>query len=193
MNEKNKFRSVCIYCASSAKIDPVYTDAAEKLGIILGSRGLRVINGAGSTGLMRTVSDAVLQNGGAVTGVIPRFMLEHGWCHQGLTELIEVETMHERKQRMAALSDAAIALPGGYGTLEELLEIITWKQLGLYHHPVVILNTNHYYDPLLAMFRRAIDEQFAISNTSPQQAALWTVVETPEKVVEQILIDKGIV
>ena len=150
MEEKkiNNISSVCVYCASSTKIPPVYFDAAKELGRLLGERKLRVVNGAGNIGLMCAVSDAALAAGGTVTGVIPHFMVEQDWYHKGLTELIEVETMHERKQLMANLSDAVIALPGGCGTLEELLEIITWKQLGLYLNPIVILNINHYYDPL---------------------------------------------
>ncbi|OAV73746.1 LOG family protein yvdD [Bacteroidales bacterium Barb7] len=112
-----------------------------------------------------------------MTGVIPRFMVEKDWHHKQLTEMLVVETMHERKKRMADLSDAAIALPGGCGTLEELLEIITWKQLGLYLHPVVILNTNHYYDPLLEMLRRAEDEEFM----RVRYKGLWLVADTPEE------------
>jgi uncharacterized protein (TIGR00730 family) len=180
---KARIRSVCVYCASGTEIAPVYAEAAERLGTILGERGLCVINGAGSTGLMRVLSDAVLRAGGKVTGVIPRFMVESGWCHPGLTERIEVETMHERKQRMAALSDAVIALPGGCGTLEELMEIITWKQLGLYRHPVVILNTNHYYDPLLTMFQRAVNEHFM----HPRHALIWQVAQTPGEAVELMI------
>ena len=124
----NKINSVCVYCASSTKIDSVYFDAARELGTLLGQRQIRLINGAGNMGLMSAVSDAALRAGGEVTGVIPRFMVEQGWHHTGLTQLVEVESMHERKKTMADLSDAVIALPGGCGTLEELLEIITWKQ-----------------------------------------------------------------
>ena len=123
-----------------------------------------------------------LKAGGTIVRVIPHFMVENGWCHSGLTELIRVETMHERKQRMADMSDAVIALPGGCGTLEELMEIITWRQLGLYHHPVVILNTNHYYDPLLEMLNRAEDEQFM----RLQRRMLWQVAETPEETIRMI-------
>ncbi|MDR1455103.1 MAG: TIGR00730 family Rossman fold protein [Tannerella sp.] len=176
----NNIRSVCIYCASGAGVHPAYGEAAEETGRLLGKKGIRVINGAGSTGLMRRVSDAALREGGCVTGIIPRFMVRNGWCDEHLTEVIEVDTMHERKQRMAALSDAVIALPGGCGTLEELLEIITWKQLGLYRHPVVILNTNRYYDPLFALFRQAADERFLLST------ALWHESRTPEEAVEMI-------
>ena len=126
------------------------------------------------------VADAVLSNGGEVTGVIPHFMVEQNWQHTGLTELIEVTSMHERKQKMADLSDAVIALPGGCGTLEELLEVITWKQLGLYLNPVVILNVNGFYDPLLNMLGRAIDENFM----RRQHGDIWKVANTPEEAVE---------
>ncbi|MDR0700434.1 MAG: TIGR00730 family Rossman fold protein [Tannerella sp.] len=172
-------KTVCVYCSSSDKINNVYAKDAEALGAFLGQRGMKVINGAGGIGLMRVVSDAVLSAGGAVTGIIPHFMVRNGWCHQHLTEVIRTETMHERKKIMADLSDAAIALPGGYGTFEELLEIITWRQLGLYNHPVIILNTNHYYDPLLEMFRRAAGENFL----RKEDARIWHVAHTPEEVM----------
>ena len=120
----NKINSVCVYCASSTKIDSVYFDAARELGTLLGQRQIRLINGAGNMGLMSAVSDAALWAGGEVTGVIPRFMVEQGWHHTGLTQLVEVESMHQRKKTMADLSDAVIALPGGCGTLEELLDDI---------------------------------------------------------------------
>jgi uncharacterized protein (TIGR00730 family) len=180
--EKNKIASVCVYCASSTQIAPVYFEAAETLGRLLGEQRIQVINGAGNIGLMCTVSDATLAAGGTVTGVIPRFMVEQDWYHKGLTELIQVDTMHERKKRMADLSDAVIALPGGCGTLEELLEIITWKQLGLYLGPIVILNVNHFYEPLLEMLRKAIDESFM----RKRHADIWAVASTPEEAVELI-------
>lgn len=167
----NNIHSVCVYCASSTQINPVYFEAASELGCLLGERKLNVINGAGNIGLMCAVSDATLTAGGTVTGVIPRFMVEQNWYHPGLTELIEVDSMHERKQLMADLSDAVIALPGGCGTLEELLEIITWKQLGLYLNPIVILNINHYFDPLLEMMQKAVDEQFM----RPLHSGMWAV------------------
>ena len=160
-----KINSVCVYCASSTKINQVYFDAANRLGKILAEKGIRIINGAGNIGLMGEISDSALAAGGKVTGVIPHFMVEQGWNHTGLTELIEVPDMHVRKQTMARMSDAVIALPGGCGTMEELLEIITWKQLGLYLHPIVILNVNGFFNPLLEMLRRAVDENFMRSNT----------------------------
>ena len=178
----NKIASVCVYSASSTKIDPVYFDAAHELGTLLGRQRIRLVNGAGTMGLMSAVADAVLAAGGKVTGVIPRFMVEQGWHHTGLTELREVESMHERKKMMADLSDAVIALPGGCGTLEELLEVITWKQLGLYLNPVVILNTKGYFDPLLDMLHRAVDENFM----RQQHGAIWHVARTPQEAVELI-------
>ena len=173
----NQIHSVCVYSASSTKINPVYFKAAEELGSLLAEHHIRLINGAGSIGLMCAVADAVLKNGGEVTGVIPRFMVEQNWHHTGLTELIEVESMHERKQKMANLSDGIVALPGGCGTLEELLEIITWKQLGLYLNPIVILNVNGFFDPLLEMLGKAIDENFM----RQQHGDIWKVAQTPEE------------
>ena len=173
-------KTVCVYCASSTKIDPAYTEAARCLGTLLGSRGIRVVNGAGNMGLMGTVSDAALAAGGRVTGVIPRFMVEQRWHHTDLSELIVTEDMHERKRTMLRLADAVIALPGGCGTLEELLEAITWKQLGLCLNPIVILNLKGYYDPLLAMFDRAIGEHFM----GVRHAGLWQVARSPQEAVE---------
>lgn len=178
----NKINSVCVYCASSTQIDPVYFETARELGTLLAQAGIRLVNGAGNMGLMAAISDATLAAGGRVTGVIPRFMVEQGWHHTGLSELIEVETMHERKQKMAALSDAIIALPGGCGTLEELLEAITWKQLGLYLNPIVILNVKDYYNPLLEMFARATKEHFMGS----RHMGIWRVAYTAREAITQI-------
>lgn len=178
----NQINSVCVYSASSTKIDETYFEAARRLGHLLAERHIRLVNGAGSIGLMRSIADSVLENGGEVTGVIPKFMVEQGWHHTGLTSLVEVESMHERKQLMADLSDAVIALPGGCGTLEELLEIITWKQLGLYLNPIIVLNTNGFFDPLLAMLERAIDENFM----RRQHGDIWYVAHTPEEAIELI-------
>lgn len=178
----NKIASVCVYSASSTKIDPVYFDTAYELGTLLGQQHIRLINGAGNMGLMSAVSDAALAAGGEVTGVIPRFMVEQGWHHTGLTRLVEVESMHERKKMMADLSDAVIALPGGCGTLEELLEIITWKQLGLYLNPVVILNVKGYFDSLLAMLQRAVEENFMRT----QHGSIWHVAKTVREAVELV-------
>lgn len=176
----NDIKNVCVYSASSTKIAPVYFAAAEELGRLLASRSINLINGAGSIGLMGATSNAALKAGGTVTGVIPRFMVEQGWHHTGLTKLIETETMHERKQLMANLSDGVIALPGGCGTLEELLEIITWKQLGLYLNPIVILNIEGFFDPLLEMLQRAIDENFMRT----EHRTIWQVATSAEEAID---------
>ena len=180
----NQIKNVCVYSASSTKIAPVYFAVAEELGHLLASKGINLINGAGSIGLMAATSNAALASGGTVTGVIPQFMVEQGWHHTGLTQLIATETMHERKRLMADMSDGVIALPGGCGTLEELLEIITWKQLGLYLKPIVVLNVDGYFNPLLEMLHKAIDENFM----RPEHGNIWVVAETPEEAV-QLLYD----
>ena len=176
----NNIKNVCVYSASSTKIAPVYFAVAEELGRLLASKGINLINGAGSIGLMGTTSNAALAAGGTVTGVIPRFMVEQNWHHNGLTQLIETETMHERKQLMAEMSDGVIALPGGCGTMEELLEIITWKQLGLYLKPIIILNVQGFYDPLLEMLQRAIDGNFM----RPEHRAIWLVATSAQETID---------
>jgi hypothetical protein len=172
--------SVVVYGASSLHLDEVYYKDAEVLGSLLAERGIHLINGGGCMGLMNSVSNACLAGGGTVTGVIPEFMVKEGWQHTGLTELLVTKDMHSRKEKMAELSDAAIALPGGCGTFDELMEIITWKQLGIYPKPVVILNTKGYYDPLLQMLQRSVDEQFM----RPVHAGIWRVAATPQEAVE---------
>ncbi len=176
-------KTICVYCASSNRVDECYNSAAHKLGALLAREGISLVTGGGSIGLMRAVEDGTLDAGGKAIGVIPQFMVEQGWHHTGLTELRITEDMHTRKQTMAALSDAVIALPGGCGTMEELCEIITWKQLGLYLNPIVILNINGYYDALIAQLQRAIDEHFM----GEIHAHIWSVATTPEEALEQIL------
>ena len=173
-------KNVCVYSASSTQIAPAYFEAATQLGRLLAIKGINLINGAGSIGLMAATSNAALAHGGTVTGVIPRFMVEQGWHHTGLTRLIETDTMHERKQLMAEMSDGVIALPGGCGTLEELMEIITWKQLGLYLKPIIILNIDGFYNPLLEMLHRAIDEHFM----RPEHRGIWQVATSAREAVE---------
>lgn len=178
----NYINKVCVYSASSTQIDEAYFSAARTLGTLLAEKGISLINGAGKMGLMAAVTDAVMQHGGEAIGVIPRFMVEQGWHHTGMSQLLIVNDMHERKQTMAKLSDAVIALPGGCGTLEELLEVITWKQLGLYLNPIILLNTKGYFTPLLEMMQRAVDEHFM----RIQHAAIWRVAQTPEEAVEML-------
>lgn len=174
--------AVVVYSASSDAIDKVYVEAATRLGELLAKENITCINGGGNLGLMGAVIDSVLLHGGKVKGVIPKFMVDSGWCHQKLSEQIVTNTMHERKQKMAELSNAAIALPGGVGTLEELLEIITWKQLGLYKHPIIILNTNNYYSSLLEMFDNMIKQNFM----HERYHELWRVVSTPEEAIAEL-------
>jgi uncharacterized protein (TIGR00730 family) len=176
----NQIKNVCVYSASSTKIAPVYFAVAEELGQLLALHGINLINGAGSIGLMAATSNACLAAGGTVTGVIPRFMVEQGWQHKSLTQLIETETMHERKQIMAEMSDGVIALPGGCGTMEELLEIITWKQLGIYLNPIVILNIDGFYNPLLEMLQRAIDGNFM----RPEHQNIWQIATSAQEAIE---------
>ena len=176
----NSIKNVCVYSASSTKIDASNFQAAQELGYLLARQHINVINGAGCLGLMCQLSDAALEAGGTVTGIIPHFMVEQGWHHRGLTRLIETETMHERKQLMAELSDGIIALPGGCGTMEELLEVITWKQLGLYLTPIVILNVSGFYDPLLQMLDQAIEQHFM----RPEHGKIWQVATTVEEAVD---------
>lgn len=183
LHKHSFMQSVCVYCASSTQIDEKYFRAAEELGTLIAQRGLRLITGAGNMGLMCAVQDAALAAGGKATGIIPTFMVKEGWHHTGLTELIETASMHERKQMMADLSDGAIALPGGCGTFEELLEIITWKQLGLYLGPVIILNIDGYYDSLLAQLDRALKDKFM----RDIHAHIWRVATTPEEAIELLL------
>ena len=178
-----RMNSVCVYCASSTQIDDKYFRAAEELGHLIAGHGLTLITGAGKLGLMNTIENAALEAGGKVTGVIPTFMVREGWHHTGLTELIETPSMHERKQTMANLSDGIIALPGGCGTLEELLEIITWKQLGLYVNPIVILNIDGFYDALLAQLEKAVEENFMRAI----HADIWKVATTPAEAVELLM------
>ncbi len=178
-SEKNSEYNVLVYCASSNLIVPVYTRAATRLGELLAQNGITCVNGAGKEGLMGALNDAVLQHGGRVKGIIPRFMSDAGWGHDELTELIVTETIHERKALMAHTADAVVALPGGMGTLEELAEILTWKQLGLSHHPIILLNVDHYYDPLLAFFDKMISERFMRDDFR----RMWLVADTPEEVI----------
>lgn len=173
---------VVVYSASSAAIDQVYIDAATRLGELLAKDNITCINGGGNLGLMGAVIDSVLKHKGRIKGVIPQFMIDSGWGHPNLSQRIVTASMHERKQKMADLSSAAIALPGGVGTLEELLEIITWKQLGLYNHPIVILNTNNYFDSLLAMFDHMIEQNFM----HKRYRNMWQVVSTPEEAIDEI-------
>jgi uncharacterized protein (TIGR00730 family) len=174
--------SIAVYCASSAKVSPIYLDGAKELGEIFAKEQIHCIYGAGHVGLMGALADAVLAGKGKITGIIPKFMIDRNWHHKSLENIIVTETMHERKAQLASLAYAAVALPGGCGTLEELLEIITWKQLGLFQRPIVIVNIKGYFNPLIEMLTKAVDEQFM----RPEHAKLWEVVNSPQEVLDAI-------
>jgi uncharacterized protein (TIGR00730 family) len=180
---QTNIKTVTVYASSGSRIAPVYFDAAHELGRLLAEHHISCVNGAGNKGLMAAVTDSVIANGGTVIGIIPQFMVDNGWVHSSLSEMIITSGMHQRKQLMAEKSDACIALPGGVGTLDELMEIIAWKQLGLYSNPIVILNTNSYYDDLLALLKRAEKEKFIADNSLP----LWSVAQTVEEALDIIL------
>ena len=158
-------KRICVFCGSNAGQDPVYRSEAEKLGRLLAARGIELVYGAGNIGLMGAIADACLEAGGTVIGVIPEALMGKEVAgravdHRALTRLEVVDSMHTRKARMAELADGFIALPGGFGTFEEFCEILTWGQLGFHVKPMGLLNVNGFYDPLLAMFERAVSDGF---------------------------------
>jgi len=175
-------RTVCVYCASSDRTPPVYQQAAAHLGRALAGAGLAVVYGGSSLGSMGRMAAAALDAGGKVTGVMPRFMDELEWGNRSLTELRLVDDMHERKRLMLELSDAVVALPGGCGTLEELFEAITWKRLGLFFGPVVLVNVNRFYDPCIELLNRTVDQGFM----NAKHRDMWSVVNAPEDVVDAL-------
>jgi uncharacterized protein (TIGR00730 family) len=148
-----RMKRLCIYCGSNHGFNPAFRSAAEAMGRLCAERGIGVVYGGGGVGLMGTVADAALAAGGEVIGVIPKLLVEKEKEHRGLTRLIEVDTMHERKQTMANLSDGFLALPGGIGTLEEVIEMFTWQQLGYHLKPVAVLNVAGFFDPLLSFLQ----------------------------------------
>lgn len=153
-------KSIAVFCGSSEGASGVYKESAKTLGRELASRGIALVYGGACVGIMGAVADAVLEAGGQAIGVLPGFLQGREISHKGLTELIIVETMHERKAKMAELADGYVALPGGPGTLEEFFEIFTWSQLGLHRKPCGLLNANRYYDSLVEMFRHMAKERF---------------------------------
>ncbi|MFK7908505.1 MAG: TIGR00730 family Rossman fold protein [Chitinophagales bacterium] len=153
-------KSICVFCGSNSGVNPAYAEAAKQLGYLLAENDIRLVFGGGNVGLMGIIADAVLEKGGKVIGVIPHFLMAKEVGHTGLTEMKLVDTMHQRKELMAELSDAFITMPGGIGTMEEFFEIFTWGQLGLHPKPFGILNVGGYYDHLLAFFDTMVQERF---------------------------------
>ncbi len=182
MSAGTEIRNAAVYCGSSSKCDPRYLTEAALVGEMLADNAIHLVYGGGSSGLMGSVADAVLKAGGGVTGVIPGFMVDVEWAHEGLTDLRIVDSMHERKKLMLGLSDAVIALPGGCGTLEELLEAITWKRLGLFTGPIVIVNQNGFYDPLFRLLESSVAERFM----HEQHLDIWHAVDHVDEVLPAI-------
>ena len=182
MSKRTILRKVCVYCASSSQLDSIYINAAKELGKLLAQNNIEIVYGAGSVGLMGNLANSALENGGKVTGVIPKFMVELEWAHKGITDLKIFESMPERKNLLIDGTDAVIALPGGSGTLEELLEVISLKRLGIYLNPIVILNTGGYFDPLIEQLNRCIEHRFM----DTKHKSMWVVIKQPEGLFKAI-------
>ncbi|CAK9867855.1 unnamed protein product [Sphagnum jensenii] len=176
------FKRICVFCGSSSGNKTVYLEVARELGTELVERDVGLVYGGGSIGLMGKIAGTVHTGGGKVTGVIPRALMGHELCGQTIGELIPVDDMHQRKAEMARLADAFIALPGGYGTLEELMEIITWSQLRIHAKPVGLLNVNGYYDPLLTLFDKAVEEGFL----SDAARLILVSAPTPKELIDKM-------
>ena len=175
-------KSICVYCGSSDKMSDGYLRVARQMGAAIAKRGLVLIYGAGCTGMMGAVADGALEAGGEVIGVIPRMFNTPTLIHNGLSRLEIVDSMHTRKQRLADISDAFIALPGGYGTFEELFEILTWAQIGLHSKPVGILNAQHYFDPLLSAIDHAREEGFMYA----EHQSLFVCADQPDDLLTKL-------
>jgi uncharacterized protein (TIGR00730 family) len=176
-------KRVCVFCGSSAGARPSYTEAAQRLGDLLAKRKIGLVFGGGCVGLMGTIADAVLAQGGEAIGVIPGLLVQREIGHQGVTQLHVVKTMHERKAMMADLSDAFIAMPGGYGTLEEICEIITWSQLGIQAKPCGFLNVDNYWNGFLEFLDHAVQEGFL----RPENRDLVMVASSPKEMLEKLI------
>ena len=176
-------KRICVFCGSNNGLTTVYSEAARAMGVVLSSRGIGLVYGGGSVGLMRVVADTVIREGGEVIGVIPEALAAKEVAHQGLKDLRVVASMHERKALMAELSDAFIALPGGYGTLEEFCEVLTWAQLGLHRKPCGILNVTGFYDPLLSFLDHAVSEGFV----REVHRSLILVEQDPERLLDKLI------
>lgn len=178
----NPLRQICVFCGSNPGRRPEYAHAARALGELLAARGLTLVYGGGNVGVMGTLADAVIYNGGRVIGVIPEALMKRELAHGGLAELFITRTMHERKALMAELADGFIALPGGLGTFEEFLEILTWAQLGIHAKPCGLLNVAGYYDPLMAFLDRAVEELFV----KPEHHAMLLLDAEPEGLLQKM-------
>jgi uncharacterized protein (TIGR00730 family) len=176
-------RRLCVFCGAYRGARPIYVQAAHDVGAMLAERGIALVYGGGNIGLMEVLADAALERGGVVIGVIPESLRVREVAHGGLTELRVVGSMHERKALMADLSDGFLALPGGLGTLEELLEISTWSQLGLHRKPIGLLNVAGYFDPLLAQLARAVEDGFL----RPEHRGLLIVADGVASLLDAVM------
>jgi uncharacterized protein (TIGR00730 family) len=179
--------TVCVFASSSSRIDNKYVEAAAELGSLFAASGMNVIYGGGGIGLMGVLADAVIDNGGSITGVIPSFMNDEGWGHPHVNDMIVTPDMGDRKKKMFARSDAVVALPGGIGTLEELTEAITLKQLGLFKGPVVILNTLDFYKSLIGFLEHMVAGKFL----RREHKGMWVIANTPQEVLNALSNDIG--
>ena len=180
--ERSFERTVCVYCASSRSADAEYRTAAFRLGEVLAEQGIAIVYGGGARGSMGSLADGALGRGGRVVGILPRFMADLEWGHRGLSELKLVEDMRTRKHLMLSGAQAAIALPGGSGTFEELLEALTLKRLGLFLGPIVLVNTRNYFEPLRVLLEAAVRERFM----DERHLAMWQIVAHADEVPEAL-------
>ena len=183
-NDDDRMKAVAVYCGSSDGVDKRFVDAAYELGREAACRGWNTVTGAGARGLMGAVVRGTIDGGSEAIGVIPQFMVDRGWANPDMSLTHVTADMHARKRLMADLSSGAIALPGGVGTFDELMEIITWRQLGLYRHPVVLLNTLGYYDGLLDMLDHAA--RCGMLRVTEQDGPLWQVASTSQQAIDII-------
>jgi uncharacterized protein (TIGR00730 family) len=174
--------NICVFCGSSVGIQAAFADDARKLGRLMAQQSHTLVYGGGNVGLMGILADAVLENQGEVIGIIPDFLLRREVGHRGITRLEVVGSMHERKMRMATLAQAFVALPGGWGTLDELAEILTWRQLKLMHHPIGVLNTRQFFNPLLDQMRHMSEMGFLHEN----YAQHFSIFDTPDKLLDSL-------
>ena len=173
---------ICVYCSSSSKIEKKYFDSTKELAKELIKENVEVVYGGGGGGLMGHLADVIIDNGGKITGISPKFMQDIEWTHKRLEKLELVDTMHERKSKFLENIDAVIALPGGCGTLDELIEAITLKRLGLFLKPIVIINTQGFYNPLIEMLERCVDQNFM----DKRHLKMWNVVDETNNIVDII-------
>jgi uncharacterized protein (TIGR00730 family) len=178
-----KAKNVCVYCGSSTRVDQVYQEAALRLGEILARANMGVVYGGGKLGLMGLIADSTIAHGGQVVGFIPKLLTKYEGAHPNLTEIHIVDTMHTRKRLMSERADAFVILPGGFGTLDELFEILTWRQLQMHDKPIIVVNINHYWDPLKSLIHNVVEEKFA----TPAHAQFVHFVNSVDEVLNVLI------